>query len=401
MDARKPKLSSTEIASFTELIATLRKRHGKGVKDSLVREALTPKLLSKYMKHREEFDLSPQERWAIFSGQQGICRAEGCNEYTKWLRSRYGLFCCKKCQGLSTNEKRRKTCRKKYGVDHISRVPEVTAKRSRSLRAAHKAKGTGAKRKGKFEYVPQKLLPNTGVEFYTYLLLDPRKPGDYRYGRWKFDHEPFYVGKGKGGRAFDHVRNFDLARASNPHKNNKIRAIRELGLEPIICIKKKDISEAEAFELEARLIHTVGCTPSGPLTNVMRVQSGGRAGFTHTRKARKLLSEKGLAYWSKQTQEQRESRARAISRGKGGLTLAEYKSKLREIFQGRVKVQVPQGVDFRISHKYPHTCKCGTVRTVSPNYLLVTQANCQKCSRTGEAGRLRQLRNRATRAQHV
>lgn len=32
--------------------------------------------------------------------------------------------------------------------------------------------------------------------YYTYVYLDPRRPGNYEYGNFLFAYEPFYVGKG-------------------------------------------------------------------------------------------------------------------------------------------------------------------------------------------------------------
>ena len=32
--------------------------------------------------------------------------------------------------------------------------------------------------------------------FYVYAYLDPRKPGVFQYKDFRFDYEPFYIGKG-------------------------------------------------------------------------------------------------------------------------------------------------------------------------------------------------------------
>ena len=48
-----------------------------------------------------------------------------------------------------------------------------------------------------------KVLTGTELErndFYVYVWLDPRKPGEYKYGKYMFDHEPIYVGKGYKNR---------------------------------------------------------------------------------------------------------------------------------------------------------------------------------------------------------
>jgi len=42
--------------------------------------------------------------------------------------------------------------------------------------------------------------------FYVYVYLDPRKPGNYTYGDYHFDYEPFYVGKGCDDRLNDHLK---------------------------------------------------------------------------------------------------------------------------------------------------------------------------------------------------
>ena len=41
--------------------------------------------------------------------------------------------------------------------------------------------------------------------FYVYIYLDPRKRGKYIYEEFKFNYEPFYVGKGKGDQIKSHL----------------------------------------------------------------------------------------------------------------------------------------------------------------------------------------------------
>ena len=42
------------------------------------------------------------------------------------------------------------------------------------------------------------------MEYYVYVYLDPRKSGKFKYAEMLFDFLPFYVGKGKGNRLYDH-----------------------------------------------------------------------------------------------------------------------------------------------------------------------------------------------------
>jgi hypothetical protein len=43
--------------------------------------------------------------------------------------------------------------------------------------------------------------------FYVYIYLDPRKPGNFVYGDFLFKFEPFYDGKGKGDRITEGLSN--------------------------------------------------------------------------------------------------------------------------------------------------------------------------------------------------
>lgn len=108
-------------------------------------------------------------------------------------------------------------------------------------------------------------------DFYVYVLLDPRKPGNYEYGPLKFKHEPFYVGKGKGRRDISHFRpgnlRKDSERIKNTKKTNKIRKIVEAGFTPLSVRIKSNVREVSAFKYEVKAIELIGRGKKGPLVN--------------------------------------------------------------------------------------------------------------------------------------
>ncbi len=94
---RNPRLTQAQISTFKAVIARLKRRGSKCVKETVLRHALEshPGLLKIYLKHAKEFELLNQERWAIFSGVKGVCQAARCGNYTKYKRGR-GY---RRCQG--------------------------------------------------------------------------------------------------------------------------------------------------------------------------------------------------------------------------------------------------------------------------------------------------------------
>lgn len=96
-------------------------------------------------------------------------------------------------------------------------------------------------------------------QFYVYILRDPR-PGK--------DMQPFYVGKGKGERARDHLRVADDH--YNPFMGRMISKMRKVGLEPLIEIVQHVDVETDAFRLEIELIAKYGRRDlkAGPLCNL-------------------------------------------------------------------------------------------------------------------------------------
>ena len=87
---------------------------------------------------------------------------------------------------------------------------------------------------------PHAVLSKVGI--YVYLYRDPR------------DGKIFYVGKGKGQRAFQH-----LSDEKDGPKKRKIQEIREAGLEPKIEILTHGLKDDEtALKIEAALIDLIG-----------------------------------------------------------------------------------------------------------------------------------------------
>lgn len=84
-------------------------------------------------------------------------------------------------------------------------------------------------------------------DYYVYVYIDPR------------NFEEFYFGKGRDSRKHAH-----LTDDSDTEKTKRIKAIQETGLEPIIKVIAKNLTEHEAFLIEKTLIWKLGRT----LTNI-------------------------------------------------------------------------------------------------------------------------------------
>ena len=138
--------------------------------------------------------------------------------------------------------------------------------------------------------------------YYTYIYLDPRKPGSYTYQNLNFEYEPFYIGKGKG-RRFIRTYKEAIANRGTKYRHNKIRSIVKENLEPIIIKVFENLSEQEAFIKEIELIkefkpYLTNLTSGGDGTSghIKSKESKHKASVTHkklwTEEKKKEQSEK-------------------------------------------------------------------------------------------------------------
>lgn len=100
--------------------------------------------------------------------------------------------------------------------------------------------------------------------YYTYVYLDPRKPGIYKYvlsnnENITFNYEPFYIGKGKKNRDKYHLYLRTSNKTHNKHLTSKIRKIiNETNQNPIIIRQLDNVIEQKALDLEIKLITAIG-----------------------------------------------------------------------------------------------------------------------------------------------
>jgi len=158
-------------------------------------------------------------------------------------------------------------------------------------------------------------------DYYVYVLMKPNTEL-VQYGKFKFPHEPFYVGKGQGNRYLNSAK--DL---TNKYKRKIVNHLLKKNTPAISMIKIKNLSESQAFEYEMKLITKIGRIQygNGPLTNMT---SGGQGSsgaiitsWIHslTPKERQIYSEKLSKsikrHHAQMTENEKIDRANAISLG--------------------------------------------------------------------------------------
>jgi len=114
--------------------------------------------------------------------------------------------------------------------------------------------------------------------YYVYQLVDPR------------NNKPFYVGEGKGNRAWSHL--VFKSGCNNPHKDRIIKKIQKLGLEVIVEILHEGLFKSESIQIEEHLIMEIGinnlsniCINANP--PLLIGEKNGFYGKTHTAENKK------------------------------------------------------------------------------------------------------------------
>lgn len=111
------------------------------------------------------------------------------------------------------------------------------------------------------------------MRFYTYVYVDPTRPGRFTYGEFvSFLYEPFYVGKGTKGRMLCHLSDRHLNDETNFMKKHKLLQMKKV--ENCHSFVVKMVNGVENFVAsycwEPFLINLIGRLDlgNGPLTNL-------------------------------------------------------------------------------------------------------------------------------------
>jgi hypothetical protein len=128
--------------------------------------------------------------------------------------------------------------------------------------------------------------------YYLYVYMDPIEPGLWEWEGIKFEHQPFYIGKGKNRRASTHLYEARGAlrreEETTCRKKRKIIKILKLGLEPFIEKFLINLTEIEAYELEDKVVAHFGRRDDGGL--LLNYKDGGQADMKYCGESKEKMS---------------------------------------------------------------------------------------------------------------
>lgn len=135
-------------------------------------------------------------------------------------------------------------------------------------------------------------MENLNKENYVYVIMDTLNPGNYRFGEYEFEYQPFYIGVSSINTIYNREeRHIHYAKNGNDITNNKYKMniINRMLLndkEPKYIKLCENMTRDDAFSLEKELISLFGVRydGSGPLVNI---SAGGDGGDTFTNNPRK------------------------------------------------------------------------------------------------------------------
>ena len=183
---------------------------------------------------------------------------------------------------------------------------------------------------------------DTSPIYYVYIYLDTRKSkGNYvyeKYGyKFEFEYPPFYIGKGKNKQINVHLTE-TLENTCNKFKVGIINKIKkETNDKPVRFKYKKNLTEQEAFDLEIRMIKTIGRRNKreGPLTNLTNGGEGasGIIGIIRTEETKKKLSRMKVEYFKDPVNRER-NRVEQIKCQNEEHVRSKKREKMNELWEG-------------------------------------------------------------------
>lgn len=186
--------------------------------------------------------------------------------------------------------------------------------------------------------VPQIYLYKDGEsmenKFYCYIYLDPRKPGRFSYGDFiTFFYEPFYVGKGCRERSRTHL---NIKNTKTKFKAT-VKAILNIGIEPIIIKVIENIIENCSFCYEKCLISLIGREDLN-LGSLLNLTDGGDGNNNQIRSlesinkfkiTRRITAERKGYYFSEET------KRKIIKSNTGKIRTEKFKKDISDRLKGK------------------------------------------------------------------